>query len=119
MGHTQQLMATKRACEAALRGLASRLDGVDASLKRRNAPDRTVTCRIPDLDTTFSGRLSNGALCDIVETASDGAQIRLTVCSDDLVAVTGGELAFASAWATGRVKIEASVLDLIRLRSML
>ena len=88
-----QVMATKRQCEAALRSLAKRLDGVDASLRKRHAPDRTVTCRIPDLDTTFSGRLHEGALLDISNDPLDDAQIRLTVSSDDLLAVTNGELA--------------------------
>jgi putative sterol carrier protein len=114
-----QVMATKRECEAALRSLAKRLDGVDPSLRKRHAPDRTVTCRIPDLETTFSGRLTSGALQDIANQPLDDAQIRLTVSSDDLLAVTKGELPFASAWAAGRLKIEASVMDMIRLRGML
>lgn len=112
-------MATKKQCEAALRGLAQRLDDVDESLKKRHAPDRTVSCRIPDLETTFTGRLAQGSLCDIADGPTENAQIRLTVSSDDLLAVTKGELPFASAWATGRLKIEASVLDMIRLRSLL
>ncbi len=112
-------MATKRECEAALRGLAKRLDGVDDSPRKRHAPDRTVSCRIPDLDTVFSGRLTCGVLCDITNKPINDAQIRLTVSSDDLLAVTAGELPFSSAWATGRLKIEASVMDMIRLRSLI
>ncbi len=114
-----QVMATKRECEAALRSLAKRLDGVDSSLRKRHAPDRTVNCRIPDLDTTFSGRLHGGALLGISNKPLDDAQIRLTVSSDDLLAVTKGELPFSSAWAAGRLRIEASVFDMIRLRGML
>ena len=49
----------------------------------------------------------------------EGAQIRLTVGSDDLLAVTRGELPISSAWAAGKLKIEASMLDLIRLRTLL
>ncbi len=112
-------MATKRECEAALRGLAKRLDGVDETLKKRHAPDRTVSCRVPDLETTYSARLHEGSLLDISSKPTNDAQIRLTVSSDDLLAVTTGELPFASAWAAGRLKIEASVLDMIRLRSLL
>jgi hypothetical protein len=112
-------MANKRDCEAALRSLVERLDGVDESLKKRHAPDRTVSCRIPDLEITWFGRLHDGALSDITNKPVEDAQIRLTVSSDDLLAVTAGELPFASAWAAGRLKIEASVLDMIRLRSLI
>jgi putative sterol carrier protein len=111
-------MATKNECEAALRNLAQRLDDVDESLKKRHAPDRTVSCSISDLKAAFSGRLTCGALKDLVDRPNEDAQVRLTVSSDDLVAVTSGELPFATAWADGRVKIEASMLDMLKLRSL-
>jgi len=47
------------------------------------------------------------------------ADIRLTMSSDDLVAMTDGRLHFGSAWATGRVKLEAGLRDLLRLRKIL
>jgi predicted lipid carrier protein YhbT len=112
-------MANKRDCEAALRSLAERFNGVDDSLKKRHAPDRTVSCRIPDLETTWFARLHNGALSDLTNKPVEDAQIRLTVSSDDLLAMTAGELPLASAWAAGRLKIEASVLDMIRLRTLI
>jgi hypothetical protein len=112
-------MATKEACEAALFELAGRLDGVPDSAKRRHAVDRTISCHLPDLRVTYSGRLSDGVLCDINEQAQPNAQIRLTVSSDDLVAVTNGSLPFMNAWTTGRLRIEASMLDMLRLRAIL
>ena len=112
-------MATKQACEAALLELAERLDGVPDSMKRRHAVERTISCRLPDLDITYSGRLTDGALCDVIEQANPAAQIRLTVTSDDLVAVTQGSLPFVSAWSSGRLRIEASMLDMLRLRAIL
>jgi hypothetical protein len=39
--------------------------------------------------------------------------------SDDLVAITEGRLAFGPAWASGRVRMEAGLRDMLRLRSML
>lgn len=112
-------MATKEACEAALLELAARLDGVPDSMKRRHAVERTVSCHLPDLDITYCGRLADGVLCDISEQPLPGAQIRLTVTSDDLVAVTKGTLNFATAWTSGRLRIEASMLDMLRLRAIL
>jgi hypothetical protein len=47
------------------------------------------------------------------------ADIRLTMNSDDLVALTEGRLSFGPAWASGRVKLEAGLRDLLRLRKML
>jgi putative sterol carrier protein len=45
--------------------------------------------------------------------------VRLTVDSDDLLALCHGEMPFAAAWARGRVRIDASVLDLLRLRTLI
>ena len=47
------------------------------------------------------------------------ADIRLTMASDDLVALTDGRLQFGPAWATGRVRLEAGLRDLLRLRKLL
>lgn len=38
---------------------------------------------------------------------------------DDLVALVAGELNFARAWGSGRVKLEAGLRDLLRLRKLL
>jgi len=116
---TPESMASKEACEAALLELAERLDGVPDSMKKRHAIDRTISCYLPDLRLTYSGRLADGVLCDVSEEPSPSAQIRLTVSSDDLVAVTSGTLPFTSAWTSGRLRIEASMLDMLRLRAIL
>jgi hypothetical protein len=39
--------------------------------------------------------------------------------SDDLLALTSGELSFAPAWASGRVKMEAGLRDMFKLRALL
>lgn len=38
---------------------------------------------------------------------------------DDLVAMVDGELNFAKAWGSGRVRLEAGFRDLLKLRSLL
>lgn len=47
------------------------------------------------------------------------AEIRLAMTGDDLVALVDGELNFARAWGSGRVRLEAGFRDLLRLRSLL
>jgi hypothetical protein len=102
------------------------LEGILGDLARNPAAaglDRSLSCRLTDLHQVVRGRLSSGAVRDL-HVVPDGpevpkADIRLTMSSDDLVALTDGDLQFASAWATGRVKLEAGLRDLLRLRKLL
>ena len=112
-------MATLEQCRTALERLSDRLAGVDDEDRKQVAFDRTLSCHIPDLDITFTGALRDGHLQDISSEPAPKAQIRLTANSDDLIAMTDGHLSFGQAWLSGRVKVEAGVRDLLRLRSML
>lgn len=112
-------MATIEACQAALERLTARLSRVDEQDRRQQAFDRTLSCFVPDLGTTFSGRLENGRLLGITTDQAPRAQIRLTASSDDLVSLTDSRLDFGRAWLSGRVKVEAGVRDLLKLRSMM
>lgn len=113
-------MADRSQCEAALRGVAAQLDRLAAQGRPPQAPDRTILCRISDLDTAFRGELRAGCLRDVGEGAwDDDAQIVLTVGSDDLVSLIEGQLPVLTAWRTGRLKVNASVRDLLRVRSLL
>lgn len=115
-------MASLEDCDQALRGLAERLAGVDADTRRRYVVARTLACRLPDLGVVFLGRLDEHGLQEIrcVQTLDKGdAQVRLAANSDDLLALIDGTLPVPGAWASGRLKVEASVLDLLKLRSLL
>ena len=112
-------MATVEECEAAVRALGDRLASPDGSAVRGKTLDRSVSCAVPDLRVVFSGRLDNGHLVDVTREPRPRAQIRLTVASDDLVALTDGRLSVGGAWSSGRLKVEANVLDLLRLRSLM
>ncbi len=115
-------MASTEQCREALEQLSRNLAGSDGDVRKAAALDRSLTCRLTDLDLTFTGRLQDGRITDVVETPgppATKAEIRLTMTSDDLVAMAGGHLNFASAWATGRVKLEAGFRDLLRLRTLL
>jgi hypothetical protein len=85
--------------------------------------DRSLSCRLTDLQEVVLGRLNSGSVRDLRVVAEGPdvpkADIRLTMTSDDLVALTEGQLHFGQAWATGRVKLEAGLRDLLRLRKIL
>lgn len=108
-------MATIEECREALDRLAKRMSegGGAPSL------DRSLSCDITDLEAGFHGRLVGGELRDIADGHDPSAKIKLTASSDDLVALTAGGLNFATAWASGRIKVDASVFDLLKLRSLL
>ncbi|MEE4546224.1 SCP2 sterol-binding domain-containing protein [Streptomyces sp. V4-01] len=115
-------MATVEECRTALDRFAAHLAGAEGSARDAAALDRSLDCRIADLDVTFVGRLEGGHIRDVVTVEGQPgrkAQIRLSMRSDDLVAMVAGELGFARAWATGRVRVQASLRDVLRLRSLL
>jgi hypothetical protein len=115
-------MATIQECRDALGRLAANLAGAEGGVRDAAALDRSLSCRITDLDITFVGRLSGGRIEDVATVPGvpvDKAQIRLTMTGDDLVALVGGELNFAKAWGSGRVKLQAGLRDVLRLRSLL
>lgn len=112
-------MATVEECRVALEGLAERMSEAGTDVRRHTALNRSLSCHVTDLGITFSGQLRDGHIHDITTGTAPRAQIRLTVSSDDLVALLEGDLHFASAWAKGRLRVEASVLDLLKLRSLL
>ncbi|GAA1690357.1 alkyl sulfatase C-terminal domain-containing protein [Fodinicola feengrottensis] len=112
-------MASIEQCRTALDGLAKRLSGADSATRKRVSLDRKLACRITDLRATFVGQLRDGELQDISRDDEGKGQITLTVSSDDLVALTEGTLRFPSAWASGRLKVDANVFDLVKLRALL
>ena len=112
-------MATMDECLTALKGVLGDLAASPAAA----GLDRSVSCRFTDLDEVVLGRLSAGAVRDLHVLphgpAVPKADIRLTMSSDDLLALTDGRLQFGPAWASGRVKLEAGLRDLLRLRKLL
>ncbi len=111
-------MATVEECEQAFQKLADKLAAVDPAAREKANFERSISCRLRDLDVTFLGQLRDGGLHDIRQVDRPDAQVRLAMTSDDLLALTDGQLNFASAWATGRLRVDANVFDLLKLRSM-
>ncbi|MBE8476572.1 SCP-2 sterol transfer family protein [Streptomyces sp. TLI_55] len=115
-------MATIEECRAALEKLSDNMQHAEGDVAAATALDRSVSCRITDLDITFVGRMTGGRIVvqDTIQGApEEKAQIRLTMKGDDLVALVNGELNFAKAWGSGRVKLEAGLKDLFQLRKLL
>ena len=114
-------MATVEDCRQALESLTGQLAQLDPADRAAHLVDRDVSCHISDLGVTFHTTLGmDGAGPITLENGSGPAsQVRLTASSDDLVGLAADPGSFIRAWLTGKIKIQASISDLLRLRKLL
>ncbi|HEX9041025.1 MAG TPA: SCP2 sterol-binding domain-containing protein [Trebonia sp.] len=113
-------MTTDDECRAALQKLAGRLSELSPADRDQYFGNRTISVTIPDLGATYVTVLGAGA--DPVREVAPGeppADIRMTAKSDEVLALAEQPMNIARAWVTGRIKIEASMKDLFRLRRLL
>lgn len=112
-------MASEAECAEAFRTLAEMLASLDPDLRQKYVLDRTVSCRVTDLGVTWTARVNLDGIQGITTTDEPKAQVRLTVGSNDLLALVESRLALKTAFATGKLRIQASPFDLLRLGSFL
>jgi hypothetical protein len=113
-------MTSAEECRAALQQLAGRLSELSPAERDQYFANRSISVTIPDLSVTYVTVLGSGA--DPVREAAPGeppADIRITAKSAEVAALAQQPMNIARAWMTGRVKIEASMKDLFRLRRLL
>jgi len=114
-------MATAEEVRTALEHLTGRISGLDAQARADHLLERSLSCQVPDLGVTYLTQLGPDG-DDGVREAGPGtppAQIRFTARSDDVVAIAADPGSFLRAWLSGRLKVEGSVLDLLRLRRLM
>ena len=113
-------MATKVEVERQLRVLMSRLDGNEANVRSAIPTRKVLRCHVADLGTSWYSVVENGHVSQPTEASPNGrADITLRVGSDDLVDLVEGRISFLSAFTSGKVRVDASIVDLLRLRSLL
>jgi predicted lipid carrier protein YhbT len=108
-------VASADECREALHRLAAQLEAKAANVDL----DRSLACRVTDLDTAFHGRLTGGRLVGIADGDDPKAKIKITASSDDLVALLDGRLDVGKAVASRRVVLSANPFDLLKLRKLL
>jgi SCP-2 sterol transfer family len=114
-------MATAEECRQALESLLGRLADLGPADREAHLVDRVISCTVDDLGVTFVTHLGpDGAGPVTVANGSDGpAQVRFTTKSDDLIALAADPGSIGRAWLSGRLKVQASIFDLLRLRKLL
>jgi len=113
-------MASAEECRTALQKLAGRLSELSPADRDQYFGNRRMSVTIPDLDLTYVTVLGGGD--DPVRELAPGeppADIRMTASSGQVIALAEQPMNIARSWMSGRVKIEASVKDLFRLRRLL
>lgn len=116
----RSIVATADECRVALEKLVSQLAQVDPAHRAEHLVDRAVSCEVTDLGVTFVTRLGPDGGGPVTEVdGSNGAQIKFATRSDDLLAIAGDPSKFVQAWLTGRLRVQASLSDLLRLRRLL
>lgn len=95
------------------------LAAVEPETRAKYVLARSVSLRVTDLDVVWSGQLTEDGLEDLTTKDDAKAQLRLTTSSDDLIALVAGELSVAAAVAMGRLRVQASPMDLLRLTNLI
>lgn len=114
-------MASAEECQRALESLTGRISELNAADREVFLVDREISCYVPDLGVTFVTKIGPDGASPVREANGPdaAAQVRFTIRSDDLVALAADPGSFPRAWLTGKLKVEASIFDLLRLRKLL
>lgn len=114
-------MASKEEVEARLGELIDKLGQNEEAARAlgRSLPDpRILELHVTDLDLRYWTELSAGRLGALTTGAHDEAHIRISTSSDDLIEFVEGGASLFSAYVSGRIRIEASFSDLLKLRKL-
>lgn len=118
---TEASLASPEEVETKLRELIARLasnDDVAGRLDRSLPEPRVLVVHVTDLDSDWWTTIEGGRLGELRPGPPPGHDIRVAATSRDLVRLIDGEESLFSAYLAGRVRIEASFSDLLRLRRL-
>ena len=113
-------MATKDEVTRALERLMARLDGNDGAVRSAIPGRKVFRCHVPDLDASWFSVIEDGHVSPPVESpVLDNVDVSLEVDSDDLIELVEERASFISSFLSGKVRVQASITDLLRLRTLL
>jgi predicted lipid carrier protein YhbT len=113
-------MASAEQCREALQALTDRLGEMNPRERASYFSNRSFSCHVTDLGVTFITRITDSGAEPVKEVADEPpADIKLTANSDDVVSLAATPANIARMWIAGRVKVHASMRDLLALRRLL
>jgi hypothetical protein len=115
-------MASPTEVERKLSELIARLDANEKgarSLADTLPEPRTLAVHVTDIDARYWTVLDRGRMAPLEKGPREQAEIRVRAPSDVLVDLIDGNGSLFSAYLAGRIRIDASMSDLLRLRKLL
>lgn len=113
-------VATREQVDRTLRELVGRLDGAELNDAKLPSESRSILCVVTDLDLVYRAEYSKGRIrkLRVVKAGTDGADVRITLPSDELVSLAEGRSSLPMALLFGRIKVDANARDLLLLRQL-
>ena len=112
-------MASEEEVLSTLRELIERLHNLDSQYYGMMPSRRTIEAECTDLGLVYHALWKSGELTSVEEGAASRPDIRIEIESDDLLELANGGLTFRRAYAQNRLRIDAPMRDLLRLRAVL
>jgi predicted lipid carrier protein YhbT len=113
-------VATQEEVDRTLRKLVKRLDGADIDDADLPEEARTILCSITDLRLDYRADYSKGRIrkLRLVEDGAGTADVKISVSSDELIALAEGKSSLPMALLFGRIRVNANARDLLLLRQL-
>jgi hypothetical protein len=113
-------VATKDEVGRAIERLMARLDGNQDNVRSAIPGRKVMGCLVTDIDASWYSVIEDGNVSPPTETPPPGEQVAvlLKLRSDDLIDLVEERTTFMSAFLSGKVRVDASLSDLLRMRAL-
>ncbi|HZD73960.1 MAG TPA: SCP2 sterol-binding domain-containing protein [Actinomycetota bacterium] len=114
-------MATKEEVSGAIARLMARLDGNEENVRSAIPGRKVMGCLVTDIGVSWYSVIEDGHVSPPTEDPPPGERVAvlLKLRSDDLIDLVEERISFLSAFLSGKVRVDASLSDLLRLRTLL
>jgi hypothetical protein len=114
-------VATKEEVSGAIARLMARLDGNEENVRSAIPGRKVMGCLVTDIGVSWYSVIEDGHVSPPTEDPPPGERVAvlLKLRSDDLIDLVEERISFLSAFLSGKVRVDASLSDLLRLRTLL
>ena len=113
-------MASRAEVDRTLRKLVKQLDVADLDDADLPTDARTILCVITDLELEYRADYAKGKIrkLRLIEDGKATADVKITLSSDELIALANGKSSLPMALLFGRIRVDANARDLLLLRQL-